>query len=89
MTGVWYQVSVHEGYVLQAGLGSFLLRHQGTKQRLLLLHFSLQPLDFSVHSLQTVSQLRQLLLLELYDGLPGLRKETNNILSALRVKESL
>lgn len=68
--GGWYLVSVHESYVLQAGLGCFLLWHQHSQQSLLLLHLTFQPLDIPVHRLQAVSQLGQLLFLELHDGQP-------------------
>lgn len=66
----WYLVSVHESYVLQTGLGCFLLWHQHSQQSLLLLHLTFQPLDLPVHCLQAVSQLGQLLFLELHDGQP-------------------
>lgn len=54
-TGRRYHVSVHKRDVLKAGLGRVLLRHQSTEQRLLFLHVCLEPLNVSVHSLQTIS----------------------------------
>lgn len=63
-------IAIHEGDILQTGLGCVFLRHQCAQQCLLLLSVSFQLLDFSIYTLEFISELWQLFLLELHYGLP-------------------
>lgn len=62
--------AIHEGDVLQTGLGCVFLRHQCAQQCLLLLSVSFQLLNVLIHTLEFISELWQFFLLELYYGLP-------------------
>lgn len=66
--------AIHEGDILQTGLGGVFLRHQCAQQCLLLLSVSFQLLNVSIHTLEFISELWQLFLLELHNGLPVKRK---------------